>query len=244
MGQICNQTLKSVFVVALPAGLVACETEKSRNPLSPSVAGPIEGVTISSPSELAPTDGLLVRVEDQPIQLTFSRASSNSERPYWYELQVSRDGAFTDVTHTAHKVPASGNPADVHELGVMLNAEQLYYWRVRALDGANTGPYSPPATFEVYTPIVVEAPTPASPAEGAVTGTQETPLVVNNASITGPVISVLYQFEVSTDAGFGGVVASMTVSAGGSTTTATTTSLSWDTLYHWQSLALSQGKEG
>lgn len=244
MPRNCTPALKSVLVIAFAIFLTACDAEKSRNPLSPSIAGPIEGVTISSPSGLTPTDGFLVRVGDQPVQLTFNQAASNSERPYWYELQVSRDSAFADVTHSAHDIPPSGTPTDIHELDVMLSADQMYYWRVRALDGANTGHYSTAASFEVYTPLIVDKPTLASPVGGTVTGTQQPALVVNNASITGPVMSVMYQFEVSTDPNFGITVSTITISAGGSTTTATTAPLPWNTLYYWRSRALAQGKEG
>lgn len=240
----CTPVFKSVLVIAFAGFLTACDAEKSRNPLSPSIAGPIEGVTISSPSGLKPTGGFLVRVGDQPVQLTFNQVTSNSERPYWYELQVSRDSAFADVTHSAHDISPSGTHTDIHELGVMLNADQMYYWRVRALDGANTGPYSTAASFEVYTPLIVEKPTLASPVGGAVTGTQQPTLVANNASITGPAISVMYQFEVSTDPNFGTTVSAITISAGGSTTTATAAPLPWNTLYYWRSRVLAQGKEG
>ena len=49
----------------------ACSTEKSRNPLSPTIAGPIEGVAISSPSPTTPAQGALVAVANQPVTLVF-----------------------------------------------------------------------------------------------------------------------------------------------------------------------------
>ena len=201
-------------------------------------------MTISSPTAVTPVNGLLIRVGDQPIQLTFSRAISNSERPYWYEVQVSRTDTFSDLAHDADKVDSSGEPADAYELAGMLDAEQMYYWRVRALDGANTGPYSAIASFEVFTPLVVGKPTPAAPAGGAVTATRQATLVLNNAPVTGPATSVAYRFEVSASPAFGSVVASMTIPAGGATTTATTGDLAWETFYHWRSRAIAQGTEG
>ena len=239
-----NSAARSVLVLALAAGLAGCESEKSRNPLSPFIAGPIEGVMISAPTAVTPSGGLLIRVGDQPIQLTFSRAISNSVRPFWYEVQVSRDDVFTNVAHNAEKVASSGEPADAYELAARLDPEQTYYWRVRALDGANTGPYSAIAAFEVFTPLVVDKPTPTAPVGGAVTATRQATLVVNNAPVTGPATSVAYRFEVATDPGFGRVVASMTVPAGSATTTATTGDLAWETLHYWRSRALAQGKEG
>ena len=158
-------------------------------------------MTISPATAITPSGGLLIRVGDQPIQLTFSRAISNSVRPFWYEVQVSRNDGFTDVAHSADEVASSGEPTDVYELTAMLDPEQTYYWRVRALDGANTGPYSATAAFEVFTPLVVDKPTPTAPVGGAVTATQQATPVVNNASITGPATSVAYRFEVSTSPG-------------------------------------------
>ena len=38
----------------LPLLAAACETSKSANPLSPSVAGPIPGVEITAPKPLSP----------------------------------------------------------------------------------------------------------------------------------------------------------------------------------------------
>ena len=239
-----NFAAKSVLVLALSTGGAGCETERSRNPLSPFIAGPIEGVTISPPTAVTPIDGLLIMVGDQPIQLTFNRATSNSERPFWYEVQVSRSDTFTDMAYGADQVDASGEPADTYALEAMLDPEQMYFWRVRALDGANTGPYSATASFEVFTPLVVGAPTPAAPAGGAVTAARQATLVVNNAPVTGPATSVAYRFEVATDAGFGVVVASLTVPAGNATTTATTGDLAWETLHYWRSRALAQGREG
>ena len=235
---------RSVLVLALAAGLSGCETERSLNPLSPSIAGPIAGVTISSPTAVAPSGGLLIKVGDQPIQLSFSRAISNSERPFWYEVQVSRDTAFADVAHRADEVASSGASADAYELTAMLDPEQMYYWRVRALDGANTGPYSATAVFQVFTPLVVGQPMPMAPVGGAMTATRRATLVLDNASIAGPTTSVVYRFEVSTDPGFGGVVASLTVPAGGATTTATTGDLAWETPHYWRSRAIAQGTEG
>ena len=235
---------RSVLVVALAAGLSGCETERSYNPLSPSIAGPIAGVAITPPTAVTPSGGLLIRVGDQPVQLTFSRATSNSERPFWYEVQVSRNAAFTDVAHHADEVASSGAPADAYELAAVLDPEQMYYWRVRALDGANTGPYSTTAAFEVFTPLVVGTPVPTAPVAGVVTATQRATLVLDNAPITGPATSVAYRFEVSTDPGFGAVVASMTVPAGGATTTATTGDLAWETSHYWRGRAVAQGTEG
>ena len=242
--QNCRSAARSVVLLASVAGFVGCDSEKSSNPLSPSIAGPIVGVTISAPTALAPRDGFLIKVADQPIQVTFNGATSNSVRPFWYEVQIGRDDAFAEVAETSEKVVSSGEATDVYELAAQLDPEQTYYWRVRALDGANTGPYSASAAFEVFTPLVVGKPTPTAPLGGVVVATRKATLVAANLTIEGPAASVACKFEVSTDPGFGSIVASMTVPAGAVATTATTGDLAWNTPHYWRSRAIAQGKEG
>ena len=244
MGQNCNFIVRFVLLAALGAGLSACETEKSRNPLSPSIAGPIEGVTISAPTAVTPNDGLLIRVGDQPIQLTFHRATSNSERPFWYEVLVSSDEGFAEVVHTADRVPANGSPADLYELTAMLDPEQAYYWRVRALDGANTGLFSGAAVFEVFTPLALGEPEPITPTGGSTSAGPAAVLTVTNASVSGPAENVRYEFQVATDGGFGNVVASSMAVAGSTTTSTTVSDLAYETTHSWRSRVIADGREG
>ena len=102
MFQNRNVTLRIVIAVIISAGLAAC-SEKSRSPLSPYVAGPMEGVSIGAPSPVGPLDGTLVAVGD-PLILRFGSATSNSERPFWYEIQLAADSQFLDVRHEADQV--------------------------------------------------------------------------------------------------------------------------------------------
>ncbi|SVE20416.1 uncharacterized protein METZ01_LOCUS473270, partial [marine metagenome] len=201
-----HQLIHIVGVFSLACFITACGTEKSRNPLSPSIAGPIEGVAISSPASLQPTEGHLVRLTDQPIHLTFNQATSNSERPFWYELQVSADISFMGIIYAAENLPPSGSPTERYTLEMTLDNDRQYYWRVRALDGANTGPYSAPASFELFTPLVVGQPTAVSPLNGTVASMNQPSLVITNAAIVGTALSATYRFEVSTDHTFSNIV--------------------------------------
>ena len=148
-------------VAAAVVALVGCGVEKSRNPLSPSIAGPIEGVVISAPMP-AMSDAGLISVTEQPITVHFNAATSNGERPFWYEIEVATSDTFDSLIHVADQVLPSGNAAESYEIPV-LNDEQRYVWRVRALDGANTGPYSEVAAFELYTPVTVGPPASGLP---------------------------------------------------------------------------------
>ena len=80
-----------VFVLA---PLVACESEKSANPLSPTVAGPIPGVNITPPKPLEPGNGWRLKGDKQPVTLLLENASSNGVRPLSYVFEVATDAAF------------------------------------------------------------------------------------------------------------------------------------------------------
>lgn len=222
--------------------LSGCGTEKSRNPLSPSIAGPIEGVVISAPIPVTSANSQLISVADQPITLGFSAATSNSERPFWYEIQVSTADVFDSLTHASDQVLPSGGQVESYELPV-LATDQRYVWRVRALDGANTGPYSQVAAFEVYTPATVGRPRPISPVGGAQVQHTSARLTIRNADVSGPARNVRYEFQWATDAGLTQGLQSVTVPAGNSTTSVAISELAEDTRYYWRSRALADGRE-
>lgn len=228
-------------IAASVAALVGCGVEKSRNPLSPSIAGPIEGVVISAPTP-ATAGGGLIRVTDQPITLQFSAATSNSERPFWYEIELSTSNAFNMLVHAADQVAPSGDSTESYQIPP-LDAEQQYFWRVRALDGANTGPYSAVATFEVYTPVTVGRPEPVSPVGDARVDGLSAVLTVRNARVTGPARNVRYEFQWATDASLSQGLATATVPAGNANTSTTVRGLEHATRYYWRSRALADGQE-
>ena len=258
MPQNCNLTLRIVslgLLISAGVAMTACETEKSRSPLSPSIAGPIEGVTITTPGLVQPSSGNLVRATE-PVVLTFTSASSNSERPFWYEIEVATDEAFAQIVHNSGQVtPGHSSPASTegqsggqvaaasdpvpggqerYQLDEPLDADKMYYWHVRAADGANTGPFSETSSFEVFTPVVIGAPGPIFPVGGEVITTAQPAFRVNSAEVTGPATNVKYRFEIARDTGFSNPVAVLTVDAGGSTTIATPGNLAWDKTYYWR----------
>lgn len=223
------------------AALAGCGVEKSRNPLSPSIAGPIEGVMISAPTPVM-LDAGLIRVTDQPITLQFNAATSDSERPFWYEIEVSTSNAFDSLVHEARPVEPSGDATESYQMPA-LDPEQQYVWRVRALDGANTGPYSEVATFEVYTPVAVGRPEPVSPVGAASVDGLTATLTVRNARVTGPARNVRYEFQWATDVSLSQGLATATVPAGDASTSTTIRDLEYETRYYWRGRALADGRE-
>ena len=79
------------LVLAAMLPLAACESTKSANPLSPTVAGPIPGVTITAPKPLEPGNGWELKADKQPLTLLIENASSNGVRPLSYVVEIATD---------------------------------------------------------------------------------------------------------------------------------------------------------
>ena len=257
-----------LLLLAALAAVVGCDTEKSRNPLSPSIAGPIEGVTIAAPTPITPGQGSLVPVESQPVTLVFANATSTGERTVFYVLQVATDAEFGAPIHSVADIPANPSGQTSYQLPISLEPERMYYWRSRADDGANASPFSAAETFEVYTPLTIDTPMLVSPLGGAAIQGRTPTLVVTDAAITGPATNVTYRFEVASDPGFANVVTVLEVSSGGGEgvqasvgssgtmpagfapprglrpAQGTTGQLDWSTTYHWRARASADGREG
>ncbi|MDE3153499.1 MAG: hypothetical protein KGN76_00230 [Acidobacteriota bacterium] len=231
--------------VAVVATVAACTTAKSANPLSPSVAGPIPGVSITAPKVVSPSSGAEIAVSDQPITLKVQNATTNGVRPLYYSFDVASDSAFSHVVFSTGNVkPGTGGDTSV-TLSDTLGAEQTYYWRAQALDGANTGPYMASTSFTVYTPVVINAPTPVSPT-GGTTVTSTTPaLVVTNATHTGPAGALTYTFQIAQDQAFSTGLVSGTVAEGTSQTQFTPASaLAYSTTFYWRARAADPSHTG
>jgi hypothetical protein len=211
----------------------ACESTKSSNPLSPSVAGPIAGVTITAPKPLTPANGSEVK-QGEPVTLTLQNATSTSPRPFWQEIQVALDSEFASVVHTAPKVTLGSNGQTSYILPISLTSNRAYYWRARAADGANTGPYSPNTMFKVVDPVHIEVPLPISPTGGQELDGVIPTLVVRNTAATGT-SGVVYRFELAADAAFTQLIAIWSAPrSGGDTTQVVGTGLGAGTQYFWR----------
>jgi hypothetical protein len=191
-----------VFVLA---PLVACESEKSANPLSPTVAGPIPGVNITPPKPLEPGSGWRLKGDKQPVTLLLENASSNGVRPLSYVFEVATDAAFgSKVFSKSGVAPGQGGRTSL-QLSSNLTTGRTYYWRARAEDGANTGSFSNPVAFVLLQRVSIDRPVPVSPVRGETVGVV-TELRFRNAPRSGPVGAISYTLEVSRNDGFTSVV--------------------------------------
>src|SRR5690606_38411530 len=102
----------------------------------------------------------------QPLTLLVENAGTNGQRPIWLAVQIATDAQFKTIVFERGKVALGQNGSTTLRLPDSLASDRTYYWRSRALDGANTGPWSEPVKFTIFTPAIIEAPVPVSPTDG------------------------------------------------------------------------------
>ena len=213
-----------------------CEAAKSSNPLTPTVAGPIPGVTISAPKTLEPL-GWKIAVDNQPVTLLAENAATTGVRPLSYIFEVATDSAFNNKVFVRDGVAPGDGGRTTLRLPDRLAPERTYFWRSRAVDGANEGPYSTAATFDVFTPIVIERPEPMAPAVNAVQQPLRPTFVVSNAPRSGPVGAINYQFELSDTEVFINKVGAVVPEQPNQTSIDVPSDRAYDTVYFWHARA-------
>ena len=217
---------------ALLVTLIACEAQKSSNPLSPSVAGPIAGVDISAPVLLQPAQGFKFKENQQPIKLVIENSSSSGVRPVTYLFEVASDLSFTNKVFARSGVA----PGDGGRTSVQIDALELgrsYYWRAKADDGANASTYST-SDFGVLPRAVFTAPTAATPVNNVQVGEPNPTLKLINSTHNEAVGSVSYFFVVARDQAFTQIVASGTAPEGGPTQWTVNRNLDFGVTHYWR----------
>ncbi len=141
-------TLRRLSVLALPLLLVACEQQKSSNPLSPEVAGPMAGISISAPPMLTPGTGAQITDASQPFALVLGNPNTNSPRTVTIDAQIAADSAFTNVVFSENNVPQGADGRTTIPLPAKLPNGRAYFWRAKAADGANDSGWSAPVSFQ------------------------------------------------------------------------------------------------
>ena len=221
------------LAVSVLAVSVGCEKAKSSNPLSPDVAGPIPGVSISAPKPLEPTGNAQVVANGQPQSLVIENAGTSGQRPLFLQLDVATDIDFSRVVHQADRVTPGDGGRTNYRLPSPLASGHTYFWRSRAADGANTGPYSAVASFVVIDPVSIGAPTPLEPLGNISTNRPE--FKMRNGTISGPAGPVVYRMELATAPDPSAVVAVLSASPHPSGTTSMSLGdLPWDKTLYWR----------
>jgi hypothetical protein len=231
-----NRIQAVACVCAAAALTAACEKRQSSNPLSPTVAGPIPWVKLTTPHVVNPAAGQRIRNDEQPITLILENASTNGPRPLSYLFEVATDVTFTNRVFVREGVaPGEGGRTSIR-LPDPLAPERTYYWRARAEDGANTGEYTAPIHFAVYTPVVIQAPVPRSPIGNTVVNTINPRLTWANAPRSGPASAIGYVVEISSSDAFATIDAVGTVpeNTAGETSMDVTINLVANRQYFWR----------
>jgi hypothetical protein len=212
--------------------LVGCEAAKSANPTAPSVAGPIPGVNITAPRALEPFAGQRISYTGEPPALLIENAGSSGARAIFLEIDVATDASFRQMVHHNDSVPPGEGGRTLYRLPSPLAAGYTYYWRTKANDGANSGPYSDASSFSVVPPVVIETPIAVAPS-GSV-NTNNPDFRVTNGGVSGT-SDVGYRFEVARSADFNQMVAVVTVPVNGSGSTFMSLgSLPYNATFYWR----------
>ena len=231
--------MRSVLSLAGVCGLVllaaACEHAKSANPLSPSVAGPIPGVNITAPATLQPSSGAEIVQSGDPVTLVIQNPTTSGERSLWLSLEMASDGNFQTLLHQADRITPGGNGQTSYRMPSLLGAGYTYFWRVRAQDGANTGPWSAASSFRVVEPVVIEPPTPLEPIGNIASITPV--FKIRNGRMSGT-SNVIYRIEVGSAPDPNAIVAVLSAAPDPSGVTSIAVgNVPYATTYYWRTYA-------
>jgi hypothetical protein len=207
MARLCT---KIVVWTAATVWLSACQMQKSANPLSPAVAGPVEGVVLSTPALLEPGQDWELRSKDQPVKLRFQNSASNGVRPVKYSFDIASDAAFKTIVFARSGVEPNPGTETQFQLPEKL-AAGTYWWRTRAEDGANTSAYSTVKSFVVMADVVLSPPVPSSPATGTTLSDLSPTFRVKAGNRSGVTAPIDYILQVANNSSFTSIAATFTV---------------------------------
>ena len=232
------RTIAILGVLAAAVCLGGCEASKSSTPLSPTVAGPIPGIEISAPKMLEPCPGTKISIEKQPVTLLIENAGSNGPRPLTYSFDIATDAGFTTKVFSRDGIAQGDGGRTSLRMTDTLATGHTYYWRVRAQDGANTGPYATPAAFDIFTPIVINVPGLTTPAPNSTVLTLRPTFTLTNAPRSGPAGAITYLIELADSDSFANKVATWTAAeTPNQTNLISPVDLTYGKVYYWHARA-------
>lgn len=189
--------------------------------------------SVVAPKGSLPAANASIRYIDQPVTLTIANAVVTQPGTTMYTFEVSTDASFNAKTQTKSAVAEGASGQTSVKLDQLAGSTD-YYWHAKASSGGTDGVYGPTFKFTVGPPIVVNAPTPVTPASNAATGSLPT-FTVANAQKSGPAGPITYKFEISSSPAFSPTLISATVNEGsGSTSYVAQNELPGETTLYWR----------
>lgn len=201
--KLCTRLVLGALVAM---ALSACQVEKSANPLSPAVAGPIEGVVIGAPALLEPGQDWEMKSRDQPLRLMIGNTSTNGVRPLTYGIDLATDSGFKNIIFARTGIEPGSDGTTRLQLPDKL-AAGTYWWRTRAQDGANIGSYSKVQSFQVLADVVIAAPTALGPNNGSTVDDLTPTFKVRGGNRSGTTAPLEYTLQVSNNSSFSSIAA-------------------------------------
>jgi hypothetical protein len=201
-----RKLLTAAGVAAALVAVSACEASKSSTPLSHSVDGPILGVTFYAPKMLEPLSDFKIEVDNNPAT-TLIQEASRPTAPVYFDVQLPR---LPTTVFTRDIIRPGDSSRTSLRLPDPLATGRTYFWRAKAVDGANEGPYANALAFEVFTPIVIDVPVLLAPASNSTIDSLHPKFIVGNAPRSGPVGAITYLIELADSDAFSNKLATWT----------------------------------
>ncbi len=195
------------------------------------------GVTITTPTLVTPTDGMKFKYSDQPLTLTVKDAAATGSGQMTYTFQVASDAGFATLVSTKDGVvETSGQTSATIDI---LPGPNTYYWRARANSSGTAGMFSKGRSFSVGPQVVIQAPVPVSPSNGGQSSGTPPTFTVTNAARTGPAGAITYLFQIADSSAFTNILGSATVAEqSGQTAASINVPLTTNGTYYWRAQAM------
>jgi hypothetical protein len=117
-----------------------------------------------------------------------------------YTFEVASDSGFASKVQTKDNVPAGSGGQTVVKLDNLAPGHD-YYWHARITSGGTTGLFGPTSRFTIGPAVAIDPPVPVGPLSGTTSAGWPAFTVVDSTR-SGPVGSVVYRFEIATNASF------------------------------------------
>jgi hypothetical protein len=195
--------------VVMIAAVPGCS---DKNPAQPTGTG-----SVTAPRQPQPATNATLRYVDQPITLTVANATVTEQTGTTYTFEVATDTGFVNKVQTRSDVAEGTGGRTSVRLDTLAGGSD-YFWHVRATSAGTVGLFGPTYRFTVGPQVVLNAPVPVSPTQGALTDARPT-FTVTNAPRSGPAGPITYRFEISAVSSFAPLTLEGTVPEGNLRTT-------------------------